>query len=106
MVCVGLQQFAEFAAFFSVPASSRKFRLLATNQKVGSSNLSGRAIPFRCNDLRLMEKLPTFLVLTRRSGVRISRVSHMSQAAHLFCHLVTSRHGLVVFRSSSIVTEL
>jgi len=43
MVCVGLQQFAEFAAFFSVPASSRKFRLLATNQKVGSSNLSGRS---------------------------------------------------------------
>jgi len=60
MVCVGLQQFAEFAAFFSVPASSRKFRLLATNQKVGSSNLSGRAIPFRCNDLRHMEKLQTF----------------------------------------------
>ena len=43
MVCVGLQQFAELAAFFSVPASSRKFRPLATNQKVGSSNLSGRA---------------------------------------------------------------
>ena len=49
-----------------------------------------------------MEKLPTFLVLTRRSGVRISRVSHMSQAAHLFCHLVTSRHGLVVFRSRAL----
>ena len=40
MVCVGLQQFAELAAFFSVPASSRKFRPLATNQKVVSSNLS------------------------------------------------------------------
>ena len=34
MVCAGLQQFAEFAPFFSVPASSRKFRPLATNQKV------------------------------------------------------------------------
>ena len=43
MVCAGLQRLAEFAAFFSVPASSRKFRTLATNQKVGSSNLSGRA---------------------------------------------------------------
>jgi len=45
MVCVGLQQFAEFAAFFSVPASSRKFRPLATNQKAGGSNPSGRANP-------------------------------------------------------------
>ena len=43
MACAGLQQLAEFAAFFSVPASSREFRPLATNQKVGSSNLSGRA---------------------------------------------------------------
>ena len=47
MVCVGLQQFAELAAFFSVPASSRKFRPLATNQKVGSSNLSGRSIEMK-----------------------------------------------------------
>src|SRR5262245_12939646 len=52
MVCVGLQQFAEFAAFFSVPASSRKFRLLATNQKAGGSNPSGRATPcMLCSDL-------------------------------------------------------
>jgi len=56
MVCVGLQQFAEFAAFFSVPASSRKFRLLATNQKVGSSNLSGRAIFSITSSLRIFRK--------------------------------------------------
>ena len=52
MVCVGLQQFAEFAAFFSVPASSRKFRLLATNQKAGSSNPSGRATSPRIRQLQ------------------------------------------------------
>ena len=43
MVSAGLQQFADFTAFFSVPASSCKFGPPATNQKVGSSNLSGRA---------------------------------------------------------------
>jgi hypothetical protein len=43
MVSAGLQQLFDFVAFFSVPASSRKFRPPATNQKVGSSSLSGRA---------------------------------------------------------------
>ena len=43
MVSAGLQQFADFAAFFSGPASSCKFGPAATNQKVGSSSLSGRA---------------------------------------------------------------
>jgi len=35
MVSADLQQFVDFAAFSSVPASSRKFRPLATNQKAG-----------------------------------------------------------------------
>jgi len=64
MVCVGLQQFAEFAAFFSVPASSRKFRPLATNQKAGSSNLSGRATSPRIRQLQRNEHL-VFFVLFR-----------------------------------------
>jgi len=64
MVCAGLQQFAEFAPFFSVPASSRKFRPLATNQKVGSSNLSGRATSPRIRQLQQNEHL-VFFVLFR-----------------------------------------
>ena len=39
MVSAGLQQLFDLGAFFSAPASSRKFRPRATNQKVGSSNL-------------------------------------------------------------------
>ena len=90
MVCVGLQQFAEFAAFLSVPASSRKFRRLATNQKVGSSNLSGRAtysFPiFHLHDVfvssfsRRTEALETFGCLWREAGtVRPDRSSKILQ---------------------------
>jgi hypothetical protein len=52
MVSAGLQQFVDFAAFLSVPASSRKFRPTATNQKAGSSNLSGRATSPRIRQLQ------------------------------------------------------
>jgi hypothetical protein len=52
MVNAGLQQFVNFAAFLSVPASSRKFRPTATNQKAGSSNLSGRATSPRIRQLQ------------------------------------------------------
>jgi len=44
MVGAGLQQLFDCAVFLSVPASSRKFRPPATNQKFGSSNRSGRSI--------------------------------------------------------------
>ena len=74
MVCVGLQQFAEFAAFFSVPASSRKFRPLATNQKVGSSNLSGRSHNVQSTHFQQTPDLPLILgvlAFLSTSGVSI-----------------------------------